>query len=882
MALLISDTFTEASDTALASHTPDTNVPGNPWVEDAGSWTVSGTNDWLNASGTTPGGEGWLCSIDSGAADVEIQATIRVVTGFTAPGIRFRITDASNYLTLRINTGTGLELVKREGGSNTVLQTYTFTPGGATDYVVKVVADGSSIKGYLDGTERVSQTSTFSQTATKHGFRGQSTSHRYDNFTVNSLVNLLTIDDINLAENGHDVFIDFDTVAASVGGSGGFAVEEETAEDTWTERTIASYRWDGAKRLRLRLANGHTVMAGNALRLSYDSGTGTIEDSNENALGDVTEETITNGSAQTDDSITVDDITWTWNSGLALSDRSIWADGSWDVKVAPDSVSPAPAGSGSSFRNGTVINPVAGAEVSQGFDGRSGFDSGLSASYPLSGLSDGDAIVAAKSIGEEVSWASTTAYTLGQYVSVTSPYTRQLVCVQAGTSGGSTPTWPNGGTVTDGTVIWQDFTDTWLDQQAILRFSSTGASQDHLPPVFSGSDRSSLALSALTWPSLALVGLPTVATALAAVSRPWIETRTDWSGKFTRAFRNMRNYGRDISYLGSGPAALVAMSNAAYTDEVRIQVAQRGRECKGMADSGGHWVADGGHPGGRLAMFLTAAGVSDQIEEYATTLQGAASGRGIFGELDQTLYVDAGKIASGNYGSTAGHEFPGPVRGTWLHVPEWVSSGPATDGGGHPGWSTVEGGNQYRKCCSAAAWWAVPVIAWYYDMRGMGGGMDALLDYMDRYYYVATERAASLTLSASQLAAYEDFVLDIDTYRPALTIASAGLNSGRDTLTVTFNRWATGSDSGLLAGLSLSTGTLSDPVNTAPGVFEFTVTGAGTGTVTLDYDDGAGDVVDAGNVAMGEIVGMEVAEGTVRTRTNMSGGLAANLTGGFQ
>jgi len=52
-------------------------------------------------------------------------------------------------------------------------------------------------------------------------------------------------------------------------------------------------------------------------------------------------------------------------------------------------------------------------------------------------------------------WASTTAYALGDFVVDTS---RVYECTTAGTSGGTAPSWPTttGDTVTDGTAEWTD------------------------------------------------------------------------------------------------------------------------------------------------------------------------------------------------------------------------------------------------------------------------------------------------------------------------------------------------------------------------------------------------------------------------------------------
>src|SRR3990172_10524512 len=46
-AYLLYDSFTEPSDTALASHVPEKDVVGGGWTEIGGNWTVRGATDDL-------------------------------------------------------------------------------------------------------------------------------------------------------------------------------------------------------------------------------------------------------------------------------------------------------------------------------------------------------------------------------------------------------------------------------------------------------------------------------------------------------------------------------------------------------------------------------------------------------------------------------------------------------------------------------------------------------------------------------------------------------------------------------------------------------------------------------------------------------------------
>ena len=54
-------------------------------------------------------------------------------------------------------------------------------------------------------------------------------------------------------------------------------------------------------------------------------------------------------------------------------------------------------------------------------------------------------------------WVASTSYAVGKIVVPTAPNSHYYICTSAGVSSGSQPTWPTtGGTVVDGTAVWQD------------------------------------------------------------------------------------------------------------------------------------------------------------------------------------------------------------------------------------------------------------------------------------------------------------------------------------------------------------------------------------------------------------------------------------------
>lgn len=67
-------------------------------------------------------------------------------------------------------------------------------------------------------------------------------------------------------------------------------------------------------------------------------------------------------------------------------------------------------------------------------------------------------LVVAPRIATPAAWAGTTAYTVGQVVRPTANSNNYFMCIVAGTTAASEPTWPAaGGSVADGTVTWREF-----------------------------------------------------------------------------------------------------------------------------------------------------------------------------------------------------------------------------------------------------------------------------------------------------------------------------------------------------------------------------------------------------------------------------------------
>jgi hypothetical protein len=164
-----SDDFNRANNTDL----------GAGWVEVSGDWSIASNQLSPGAAGGTIilRAAGAMATSDN-YAQVTIAATAAVSQGVWCRG-NSNIT--SGYLWR--NNGTSWDLFSVVGGSFTSIGTYT--AAAAPGDVAKVQAVGSTIKGFVNGVQRVSVTDTGVTTGTSVGIRGESSgSLRYDDFTA--------------------------------------------------------------------------------------------------------------------------------------------------------------------------------------------------------------------------------------------------------------------------------------------------------------------------------------------------------------------------------------------------------------------------------------------------------------------------------------------------------------------------------------------------------------------------------------------------------------------------------------------------------------------------------------------------------------------------
>lgn len=173
------DTFTEATDTTLVSHTSDS---GHTWAKHQGNnLTVLASGDYLyNAAPTNT--SRYNLAVTPATAEYDVQADV-ISSASEAPGPSGRITTADSDEYIVYYSSSNWRLVKIDAGVATELATYTGdTP--STTKVVKLEIRDAAKKVFIDSVERISSADNAITAAGRPGlnFRGQ-TGEQMDNWS---------------------------------------------------------------------------------------------------------------------------------------------------------------------------------------------------------------------------------------------------------------------------------------------------------------------------------------------------------------------------------------------------------------------------------------------------------------------------------------------------------------------------------------------------------------------------------------------------------------------------------------------------------------------------------------------------------------------------
>lgn len=163
------DTFTDTDGKFLVNHVSDS---GHLWTE------IHEPDPQILSNHYDPNGQNGSNARIGGnlAADVDVRMTVNLGADGVSRGnaIRFRYSSNDDFLFLKIRRSSTpvnqLQIWRRVGGvtDGSPLASTTLGAGilaANTEYELKVIAVGSDIRGYIDGIEYITLTSSFNQTA---------------------------------------------------------------------------------------------------------------------------------------------------------------------------------------------------------------------------------------------------------------------------------------------------------------------------------------------------------------------------------------------------------------------------------------------------------------------------------------------------------------------------------------------------------------------------------------------------------------------------------------------------------------------------------------------------------------------------------------------
>lgn len=189
----IYDNFTPvATGTNLNGRTTDS---GHTWSAIRGVWAVQTGNSLGNVAGTSSGGEVCVLTTDFGTADVDIEATLELQNVRNPWGVCLRHHETGGiggyWAGSNGSAYGGLEAYAWDGSNWVYTTVASFSDVGNGDIkdgdVVRVVASGSSITCYRNGTQVATATDS-THSSTTHGlwqrFSGATSSGRFYAFNM--------------------------------------------------------------------------------------------------------------------------------------------------------------------------------------------------------------------------------------------------------------------------------------------------------------------------------------------------------------------------------------------------------------------------------------------------------------------------------------------------------------------------------------------------------------------------------------------------------------------------------------------------------------------------------------------------------------------------
>lgn len=169
MSQFLNDAFTEASNTALTSHTSDS---GHTWSAQASTMTVLGGTGYVSGdSGITAAFQ--ISSVTPPAAEYDVTIVCQHSANAGNEGVLARRTGSTTYYTAYCASGT-MQLDKVVSGTTTNLGSWAGALANSVDYTSKLEIRDAAKKVFIDGTERISSADNAITAAGAVGIRGRS------------------------------------------------------------------------------------------------------------------------------------------------------------------------------------------------------------------------------------------------------------------------------------------------------------------------------------------------------------------------------------------------------------------------------------------------------------------------------------------------------------------------------------------------------------------------------------------------------------------------------------------------------------------------------------------------------------------------------------
>jgi len=183
--VLLHDTFTDTNGTSLDAHAiSPVNTPSTAWTERSGNWDIQSNR--ANSTGASPGGAGWIATLDVGQADYTLSLVFNSATGAGGVVVRYNPADGTHYLINLAPSNDSLRLFYFDGslyGSALAEDFGVFD--ASTDYEITVRVTGQTIEAAASDMSRfIYEAATNNTSLTHAGLRATVSSATFDDLII--------------------------------------------------------------------------------------------------------------------------------------------------------------------------------------------------------------------------------------------------------------------------------------------------------------------------------------------------------------------------------------------------------------------------------------------------------------------------------------------------------------------------------------------------------------------------------------------------------------------------------------------------------------------------------------------------------------------------